>query len=164
MQTIYNYICRYTQSKPMRLSVDLGSFRYDVPNKWGNRKYDMAIYSSREDNDLKPFDIRIYPMHGQTHTCVYIYMHIWTFVFFLIRYKLQAKTLCGNDWVYLSCQSPSSVRSLGFEAGPVAWWGIVYHNIFCYTYMYNHIHIYNYASSSYVNSKHVSSITLQFQV
>ena len=57
----------------------------------------MAIYSSREDNDLKPFDIRIYPMHGQTHTCVYIYMHIWTFVFFLIRYKLQAKTLCGND-------------------------------------------------------------------
>ena len=42
----------------------------------------MAIYSSREDNDLKPFDIRIYPMHGQTHTCVYIYMHIWTFVFF----------------------------------------------------------------------------------
>ena len=102
-------------------------------------------------------------MDKPTH--VYIYICIFGHLFFFfIRYKLQAKTLCGKDWVYLSCQSPSSVRSLGFEAGPVAWWGIVYHNIFCYTYMYNHIHIYNYASSSYVNSKHVSSITLQFQV
>ena len=162
MQTIFNYICRYTQSKPMRLSVDLGSFRYDVPNKWGNRKYDMAIYSSREDNDLKPFDIRVHPMHGQTHTYIYI-LYSYMCFFFFIRYKLHAKTLCGNDWVYLSCQSPQSVRSLGFEAGPVAWRGL-YIIIYFVILICLIIYIYNYASSSYVNSKHSSSITLQCQV